>query len=135
MAILEDLGLEVKILVNNSPLQEYEDKDAGATDDKFGNEIRKCRQYVEVIENAEFAVQLRVTPANNYLNNESERIAFFIDLDGHRQLGSRLLNSDQKQVLVDGKVEYEGQTSVSRRKFRFSTVKTGTCSRHDWIFK
>lgn len=131
MAILEDLGLEVKILVNNSPLQEYEDKDAGPTDDKFGNEIRKCRRYVEVIENAEFAVQLHVTPANNYLNNESERIGFFIDLDGHEWLANRLLNSDDKQGLVDGKVEYEGQTSVSRRKFRFSNVTTGTYPRYD----
>ncbi|KAK7724222.1 hypothetical protein SLS64_000556 [Diaporthe eres] len=38
MAILEDLGLEVNIVVNDSPLQEYEDKGADLSDDGFVND-------------------------------------------------------------------------------------------------
>ncbi|KAI3394306.1 hypothetical protein diail_2953, partial [Diaporthe ilicicola] len=58
VAILEDLGLEVKVLVNKSPLKEYEEKGEGSTNDGFGDEIRKCRHYVEVVEDAEFAIQM-----------------------------------------------------------------------------
>lgn len=80
MAILEDLGLEIEILVDSSPLQEYRDEEEEPTDDDFGDEIRKCQCYVEVVEDAEFGVQCRVMPANNYLNNENEQIVFKIDL-------------------------------------------------------
>lgn len=125
MAILEDLGLEVKILVNNSPLKEYEDKEAGPTDDGFGEEIRKCRRYVEVVEDAEFAVQLHVTPANNYLNDANKRISFVLDLDGQENFEEALLNRKRTQHLVEGKDEANGEKTV-RRNFRFTAVATGT---------
>lgn len=127
MAILEDLGLEVKILVNNTSLQEYEDKDAGSTDDGFGDEVRKCGSYVEVVENAEFAVQLHVTPVDNYLDNMKKRFLFVLDLDGQEGFETRLLDWKEKKCLVEGKDEYDGQTSLLR-KFRFTPVATGKCS-------
>lgn len=125
MAILEDLGLEVKILVNNSPLKEYEDKEAGPTDDGFGEEIRKCRRYVEVVEDAEFAVQLHVTPANNYLNDANKRIFFALDLDGEEEFEDRILAEDDRESLVEGKGEIGDEGTVVR-KFRFTTVTTST---------
>lgn len=121
MAILEDLGLEVKIIANNSPLQEYEDKEVDPTDDGFGDEIRKCRRYVEVFEDAEFSAQFRVTSA---LKNADERFRFALDLDGQEDLEDQFLGSDSEHYLVKGKDEYHGQTLVLR-KFRFSTVATG----------
>lgn len=127
MAIFEDLGLEVKILVNNSPLEEYGDNEAGSTDDEFGEDIRKCRRYVEVIENAEFAVQLRVIPTNDYLNNANERLLFVLDLDGQEDLEDQIMDLEHDQYLVEGKTEYDGQTRLLR-KFRFTTVATGRCS-------
>lgn len=126
MAILEDLGLEVKIIVNDSPLQEYEDKEVGPTDDGFGDETRKCRRYVEVVEDAEFSAQFRVTSAH-HLNNSDERFRFALDLDGQEDLAGVLLRSGNNQFLVKGKKEYHGQTSVLR-KFRFTTVATGRLS-------
>lgn len=126
MAILEDLGLEVKILVNESPLPEYEDKEADPTDDGFGDEIRKCRCYVEVVDNAEFVVQLHVTPANNYLNNTKKRFRFALDLDDQEEFEDRLMDSTEQVILIDGKDEYDGQKSTLR-KFRFTAVSTGRC--------
>lgn len=120
MAIIEDLGLEVEILVDSSPSQEYKDEEEDPTDDDFGDEIRKCRRYVEVVEDAEFGVQVRGTPVN-YLN-ENERLCFIVDLDG--QEGDHHLKSGTEK-LIEGKYEHDGQTLVLR-KFRFTTVATGT---------
>lgn len=125
MAILEDLGLEVKVLVNNSPLQEYEDNDTESTDDGFGDEIRKCRRYVEVVGDTEFGVQFRVTPNSNYLNSNRQRLRFEIDLDDHEELRGFLLRSKGEPVLIEGQVDYDGQT-YAMRKFRFATMSTGT---------
>lgn len=133
MAILEDLGLEVEILVDGSPLQEYKDEADDPTDDGFGDEIRKCRRYVEVVEDAEFGVRCRVTPANNYLNNGNEQLVFKIDLDGQENLESRALGT-KTQMLIDGKYKHDGQT-LSLRKFKFTTVATGTYSQHPCVFK
>ncbi|KAJ0124949.1 hypothetical protein J7T55_006292 [Diaporthe amygdali] len=123
MAILEDLGLEVKVLVNNSPLQEYEDNDTESTDDGFGDEIRKCRRYVEVVGDTEFGVQFRVTPNSNYLNSNRQRFRFEIDLDDHEELRGFLLRSKGEPVLIEGQVDYDGQT-YAMRKFRFATMST-----------
>lgn len=126
MAILEDLGLEVKIIVNGAPLQEYEDKEADLSDDGFGGKTRKCRRYVEVDGDTEFGVQLHVTPNNNYLDgNKQKRLRFCLDLDGQEELEARLMNLACNPVLLDGKDEYNGWTLVSRR-FRFTTISTGT---------
>lgn len=123
MAIIEDLGLEVEILVDDLPLREYKDEEEDPTDDTFGDETRKCRRYVEVVEDAEFAVQVCVTPANDYLN-ENEHLLFIVDLDGQEDLGDCQLKSTTEN-LIEGKYEHDGQTLVLR-KFRFTTVATGT---------
>lgn len=124
MAILEDLGLEVKIVVNDSPLQEYEDKMGDPTDDGFGDEIRKCRRYVEVNGDDEFGVQIRVTPNNEYLDGKKKQISFSIDLDGQESLESVLVMTKDYPFLVPGRNEYDGRIHTLR-KFRFTTVSTG----------
>lgn len=126
MAIFEDLGLEVKILVNNKSLREYEDNNADSTDDGFGDEIRKCRRYVEVVENSEFAVQLHVTPVNKYLDNMKKAFYFALDLDGQEEFEGHLLDQEQKKYLVKGKYECDGRESTMR-KFRFTAMSIGRC--------
>lgn len=124
MAILEDLGLEVKIVVNDSPLQEYEDKKGNPTDDGFGDEIRKCRRYVEVNGDDEFGVQIRITPKNEYIDGKKKGLKFDIDLDGQERLVRSATTTMDYQFLVQGRKEQDGQTSTLR-KFRFTTVSTG----------
>ncbi|KAG6360096.1 hypothetical protein INS49_011152 [Diaporthe citri] len=124
MAILEDVGLEVNIIVNGSPLKEYEDKGADLSDDGFGDETRKCRRYVEVDGDTDFGVQLHVTSNNKYLDgNKKKRLRFCLDLDGQEELEARLMNFARTPVLLDGKDEWNGQTYISRR-FRFTTIST-----------
>lgn len=128
MAILEDLGLEVNIVVNDSPLQEYEDKGADLSDDGFGDGTCKCRCYVEVDGDTEFGVQLHVTPNNNFLDgNKQKRLRFCLDLDGQEEIEARLMNLARTPVLLDGQdeLEWNGETCLSRR-FRFTTIPTGT---------
>lgn len=124
MAILEDLGLEVKIVVNNSPLQEYEDENGGPTNDGFGDEIRKCRHYVKVNGDDEFGVQIRVTPNNEYIDGKNKGLKFDIDLDGQEGLVRSSTTTKDSQFLVQGRKEKDGHTSTLR-KFRFITVSTG----------
>lgn len=126
MTILEDLGLEVNIIVNDSPLQEYEDKGADLSDDGFGDETCKCRCYVEVDGDTEFGVQLHVTPNNSYLDgNKQKRLRFCLDLDGQEEVEARLMDLARTPVLLDGQDKLKGETYVSRR-FRFTTISTGT---------
>jgi len=125
IAIVEDLGLEIKIVVDNSPLQEYEDKEVDAPDDGFSDDIRKFRRYVEVNVDTEFGVQICTTPNNEYLDdNKKKRLIVSIDLDGQKDLQVTLVGSLKRSDLVEGKSEHNGQTSVLR-KFRFKTVSTG----------
>ncbi|KAH8778737.1 hypothetical protein F5883DRAFT_613592 [Diaporthe sp. PMI_573] len=124
MAILEDLGLEIKIVVDNSPLQEYEGKEVDAPGDGFSDDIRKCRRYVKVNVDTEFGVQICTTPNNEYLDdNKKKRLIVSIDLDGQKDLQVTLVGSLKRSDLVEGKSEHNGQTSVLR-KFRFKTVST-----------
>lgn len=129
MAILEDLGLEVKILVNNIPLREYEDKNADPTYDEFGNEIRKCRRYVEVVENAEYAVQLHVTSVDKYLDNTEKGFYFVLDLDGQEHFENQILDQECRSYLVEGKSECDGRESTIR-KFCFTAMSIGRCPRN-----
>lgn len=126
MAILDDLGLEVKIIVNDTPLQEYEDKEVDPADDGFGDGVRKCRCYVEAVDNAEFSVQLHVTPANHYLDNTKNRLRFDLDLDGQTNIENRLVSLTEPLFLIEGIDENDGQ-NFSLRKFRFTAVSTGRC--------
>ncbi|KAG8164104.1 hypothetical protein KVR01_006022 [Diaporthe batatas] len=126
MAIIEDLGLEVKIVVNDSPLQEYEDKEQEPTNDGFGDEIRKYRSYVEVMDNAEFAVLLRATSNNEYLSATKAGFMFAIDLDGQNRIENLWLHSEHLTSLVKGKYENDGQETTLRR-FRFTAVSPVPC--------
>lgn len=116
MAILEDLGLRVKIIVIDSPLQEYEDKGEAPTDDGFGDEICKCQRHVEVVENDEFAVQLDIIKAKNHPNKEKIEFKFALDLDGQEEFEHRLLQSDDPVFLIRGKDGHDGQ-KLTLRKF------------------
>lgn len=123
MAILEELGLEVKIIVDGSPLREYEDKEQNPANDGFGDEIPKCRRYVEVTGETEFGVQLDATSNEKYFC-PTKALKFAIDLDGKDEIQNRVLKSQHLTSLVEGKEEHDGQEFTLRR-FRFTNVSTG----------
>lgn len=103
IAILEDLGLEVNIIVNDSPLQGYEDKEADPTDDSFGNDICKCRRYVDVNGDTESIVQKCVTSNSKYVDTEKERLQIYLGLDAQDKLATTLMDSECNPTLLDGR--------------------------------
>ncbi|KAL1855797.1 hypothetical protein Daus18300_010972 [Diaporthe australafricana] len=106
----------------NSPLKEYEDEKVGPADRSFGDETRKCRRYVEVVKDANFAIQLHVSPTINCLNNPEQGIEFALDLDGHNSLTQAVLVPSNSMV-IKGAYESDGQTTMLRN-FKFATVST-----------
>lgn len=54
MVRLEDIGLEVKFLVNGSPAVEYSEEEPGAISDGFDRAIPRSHEYIESIDDAEF---------------------------------------------------------------------------------
>lgn len=127
MAILEDLGLEIKVLVDESPLKEYEDdEEVGPEDCSFGDKTRKCRRYVEIVEDAHFDIQVHVLPTiscfDSRLDSLKQRLKFAIDLDGHDTRPQSWLLRPSHSMVIKGTHEYDGRT-MRLRKFKFATVR------------
>ncbi|KAL2276409.1 hypothetical protein FJTKL_00923 [Diaporthe vaccinii] len=57
MAIIEELGLEVKVQVGGSAATEYTDPEPDV-DDACTETTRACHRYVESVDNAEFAIHV-----------------------------------------------------------------------------
>lgn len=59
MAIMEDLGLQATIVINNETAPEYPDTEQSVTEE-FGPNTQKSHSYVRCVEGAEFAIKFSI---------------------------------------------------------------------------
>lgn len=127
MAIIDNLGLEVKVLVSGTPAAEYQGGDFSETDDDFGAGTAKCHRYIESVDDAEFAIELSAKRAISWLEKSSNRALYFcIDVDGLQGIVRSYIDKmkDPKRVVM-GVVNRETKP-FTKRNFHFSPVHIGT---------
>jgi hypothetical protein len=116
MAVLNSVpGLEVKIVVNGEPLQEYVDNE----DELAPNTVLK---YVEATSGAEFTVQYTITSEFTYNHDMSLRVY----VDGVRAVSNvRRSTKDVRGTCVFEERRSGGGEDLFLRKFAFSELTIG----------
>lgn len=130
MAIVEDLGLEVKIQVDGSATAEYTDEEPD--EDTLSQTYKTCHHYVESIDNAEFAIHVGLiqgtSTGQEWIGRSREhRLSFSVAFDGGPTVTSNSVYKHQTSLLLDGIHNPANQTLS---KFRFAPVSTGKPPSH-----
>lgn len=125
MAILEQLGLTVKIIVNGSVVEEYVDEEPDAGDDQVAPQTTTCHRYIESSEYAEFAIEVgldtsRDGVARAWTSNANNGFIFALDIDGAATL-DYLLTRQYQSGVVNGITDW---TRHTQQKFRFARLTT-----------
>lgn len=134
MAIIEDLGLEVKVLVDGSATAEYKDEepDVDLVDDAPSQITTARHHYVESIDNAEFAIHVGLISGQHtgqewMARSRDHGLAFSVALDGGPNIASRAVYRHCTSRLLQG---IQNPANQTLSKFRFAPVSTGKPSSH-----
>jgi hypothetical protein len=118
MAILPSLpGLQVAIMVNGQPLQEYEDTDY---DDDSQNP-REIRKYIASVSGAEFSI--RLTCNKDILSHINTSFAVSVLLDGQRVLHNLIQKSDILNGAVFSSTLSKESGKWYKNKFKFCDIE------------
>lgn len=128
MAIIDELGLEVKILVDGREASEYHPDETTEFDgDGYVPSTKKCYRYVESKDEAHFAIQAGVLPddkpAHKWLqSSKSAGLQVNLSIDGEYIPGFPLMSDQRKMATCKG---VSDRDNGLLRKFRFASVSTG----------
>lgn len=127
MAVIDELGLEAKVVVNGATAPEYDDPEPGSLGDKYSGNTVKCFRYVESTDDAEFEIAFQAH-AYNWPKTAGFALFFHLQVDG-KSVGSRLLKEKDglRQQWINGRViqDTASHTGFSLQRTRFSKVLTG----------
>lgn len=130
MAIIKELGLEVKVNIDGSSAAEYPDQEPDVDHGPTSQATKACHHYVESIDNAEFAIHAGLIPGSNtgrdwIGRSQDHRLHFSVALDGGHDVAAVCLSQHHNTVRLVGVHNRMDQTL---RKFLFSPVTTGRSS-------
>lgn len=130
MAIIEDLGLEVKVLVDGSATAEYKDEEPD--EHAVSQTIKTCHHYVESIDNAEFAIHAGLLPGLHtgqewIPRSRDHGLSFLVAFDGGPSVAAKMVYKHHTSRLLEGISNRANQTLS---KFRFAPVSTGRPPTH-----
>jgi hypothetical protein len=134
MAVLENLGLAVSVVIGGTAAQEYDDPQAvleheGEKIDPTVTAV--CNKYIMAEDETEYLVRLEVLPQNTWVGlNKENTILFQVHIDGKRRRGtpfrSKYLKNGYGKKDLDG-IKTHDSNGWSMRKFSFGTI---TASEH-----
>lgn len=126
MAIIEELGLEVEILIGGKAVKEYPDPEPDLQGLKLGPKTKTSHCYIECQENMEFEIQSKVRsgskPAALWAKKMRQIVSFVPSFNGGPYLQGVDVALPGQTVLDSGIVDFDDGTI---KNFRFSTVSTG----------
>lgn len=125
MAVIEELGIEVKVNVNGSAATEYPDEEPDV--DARRQTANTRHHYVESVDNTEFAIHVGLIPGTNtgqewISRSQNHGLSFQVALDGGPDVAAASVFKHQNTELLEGVPNCEDRTL---RKFLFSPVTTG----------
>jgi gamma-glutamyl:cysteine ligase YbdK (ATP-grasp superfamily) len=107
MAIIEELGLEVKVQVDGSAGAEYTEEEPEIIEDACSKTTKACHRYVESVDNAEFAIspKNRAREARKAQARVDSAFRLVKSFSDAQHIGlrprSRTLNETEYQDLLD----------------------------------
>lgn len=126
MAIIEELGLQVRILCDGAPCPEYEDpeQDGNADLDDLPVDTPSCHRFVESREDVEFGIEVTVLangPASTWLKTKDNVICFYASFDGGSGVANCALIRGVQTSTIRGISNSHG---TEMRPFRFASIST-----------
>lgn len=127
MAIIEELGLEVKVKVNGLALAEYPDEEHVDSNHAGTQTPNACHHYVESIDHAEFAIHVGLIAGTNTAQewisySPNNTIDFSVAFDGSHYTAGKCVTRHSRPKLLDG---VYNEANATLRKFRFAPVSIG----------
>lgn len=97
MAIIKELGLEVRINVNGSAAAEYKDEEPHVDDGAQGQIPHTCHHYVESVDNTEFIIRVGLVPGTNtgqewVSSSPNNALYFLVAFDGGRAVAGKYVD-------------------------------------------
>ena len=131
MAVIDELGIKVTVVVDDASLVEYEDPEPEKTDD---SQIMHSHKYVASQDNKEFSVNIVSTENLKWAKQKVNfGLGFQVFIDG-REIDRLLaipedLENGSFNYRIEGLVEQNHDNgSTTLRKCRFSSIVLGTMS-------
>lgn len=121
MAVLQEMGLQVQVLVDGSPAQEYRDNVVEDVGDGIGSSPSSRHRYIESIAGAKLAVSLAAVPTCGstrawYDDDDDHIVRLLISIDG-KDSGTAWIHRKSKVRVVEG--VYDRDTM---RPFQFAAI-------------
>lgn len=131
MAVIEALGLEVKILIGGEPVPEYPDAEENLEGMRLNRATKHEHRYIEVRE-GEFQISMKVLdnhPASEWIKRDRNLISFAPGFDGGESLSGIRVSLVESERIRSGVTNFENGTcqnfrfeEISRCEFKSSTV-------------
>lgn len=126
MAIIEELGLQATIVINDEAAPEYPDTEPSVSGD-FGPNTKKIHNYVRCVAGAEFAIRFDVTSPTSqvrqWLAKKKNAILVSVRIDGGKLKVKKLVNKQNPIVTISGVTD---AANGLFQKFCFTAISTGT---------
>lgn len=125
MAIIEELGLQATVVINNEAAPEYPDKEQSVPEE-FGPATKTSHSYVRSVGGAEFAIRFDVTSSSSevkkWLADKDHAILIYVYVDGEKFRTGHCVSRERQSSTVTGVTDV---ANGLLRKFCFSAISTG----------
>lgn len=126
MAIIEELGIQVRIFCEGTPCPEYEDReqDGNADLDDIPVETPSCHRFVESREDVVFSIEFTILPggpASRWFRTKDKAICFMTSFDGGPAVTNNAVSPPKLSFTVRGITNSKG---TEMRPFRFASIST-----------
>jgi len=86
MAIIESLGLAVSVVIDGTPVAEYDDPEVGQRQELEFGSAKAVTKYIESRDDTEYAIRVEALPTHRWLpSNRDHLLTMYIYIDGKYQ--------------------------------------------------
>lgn len=125
MAIIEELGLQATIVINDEAAPEYPDTEPSVSEE-LGPDTKKSHNYVRSVAGAEFAIKFDLTSPSSqvtqWLAKENHAIAVLVLIDGGKLNAGTLIDRQRQSGTISGVTD---AANGLHQKFCFTAISTG----------
>lgn len=137
MAIIEELGIQVRVMRGDTPCPEYEDTEEDGDRDlnDLPADTPLCRRFIESRADVEFGIEVSALPggpASKWLDTKKSLILFYLSFDGGLDNSCPCISNSKRSRTTWGVPNFRDQT---QRKFRFASISTVESADKDRLAK
>jgi hypothetical protein len=126
MAVIESLGLAVSVVINGTPVAEYDDPDPDPDVEREFPGAKVISKYIESTDDTEYAIRCDALPTHRWVPSGPDNVLTCnVDIDGNYQTGICLRAARWDRGVsktVEGVVRAVTGSRGALNKFKFSAV-------------